>query len=400
MEPRQQRGLQLAKDKRIKCKGSMWIVPSQSNKGAHYLVNIHEGSCTCPDHETRATRCKHQWAVMYVRHMVEHEDGSIETTGTMRVTYAQEDWPGYNAAQCEEKSTVQSLLAGLCEGIVQPPHTGRGRPPLPLADLVYSMTMKVFVGMSGRRAMTDIANGLTGTAPRSNAIFASMQRPDLTPPLTSMVEAAAHPLAAIERDFAVDATGFATTTYDRWFDKKWGREKKRQKWVKAHAMIGTVTNVITSIVVTDGNSNDCPEIVCLLDRTAGRFTMNEVSGDKAYLSNANLTAIEAAGAVPYVPFRSDSTPTGGRSGRASEAWRKMWLTYQLHRDEFLASYHKRSNVEATFSAMKRKFGASVRSKKFIAQVNEVLAKALCYNLSVVGKSMLTLGVDSGFGPAM
>lgn len=146
----------------------MWIVPSQSNKGAHYLVNI-------------------------------------------------------------QKSTVQSLLAGLCEGIVQPPHTGRGRPPLPLADLVYVATMKIYSGMSGRRAMTDIEDGLNGKAPSYNAIFAAMQGPDLTPLLTSMVEGRRRSPRRDRAKLPVDATGFATTTYDRWFDKKWGREKKRQK---------------------------------------------------------------------------------------------------------------------------------------------------------------------------
>lgn len=127
--------------------------------------------------------------------------------------------------------------------------------------------------------------------------------------------------------------------------------------------------------------------------------MDEILGDKAYLSNSNLTAIEAVGAAPYIPFKLNSTSTGNTGGKGSEAWRKMWLTYQLKRDEFLAHYHQRSKVECTFSAMKRKFGASVRSKKFTAPVNEVLAKALCYKLTVIGRSMRTLGVDPGFGIA-
>ena len=75
----------------------------------------------------------------------------------------------------------------------------------------------------------------------------------------------------------------------------------------------------------------------------------------------------------------------------------MWLTYSLHRDEFASHYHKRSNSEAAFSAIKRKFGAAVRSKHFTAQMNEVLLKVLCYNLSVLTHSMRELGVDPGLG---
>jgi len=68
-------------------------------------------------------------------------------------------------------------------------------------------------------------------------------------------------------------------------------------------------------------------------------------------------------------------------------------------DEFLAAYHKRSNVESTFSAIKRKFGGSVRSKKYTAQVNEILCKVLCHNLSCLVHAMHELGIEPTFAPA-
>jgi hypothetical protein len=54
-------------------------------------------------------------------------DGTTVTTEA-RITYSQ-NWPAYNAAQCDEKHRVQLLLRGLCDGIVQPPHEGRSRKP-------------------------------------------------------------------------------------------------------------------------------------------------------------------------------------------------------------------------------------------------------------------------------
>jgi transposase len=65
-------------------------------------------------------------------------------------------------------------------------------------------------------------------------------------------------------------------------------------------------------------------------------------------------------------------------------------------DEFLAHYHQRSNVESTFSMVKRKFGSSVRAKTFSAQVNEVLLKCLCHNLAVLVHAIHELGVDPAF----
>ena len=65
--------------------------------------------------------------------------------------------------------------------------------------------------------------------------------------------------------------------------------------------------------------------------------------------------------------------------------------------EFLAHYGQRSNVETTFSAIKRKFGGAVRSKTFTAQVNEILCKVLCHNLAVLVHARHELGIESAFG---
>jgi transposase len=61
----------------------------------------------------------------------------------------------------------------------------------------------------------------------------------------------------------------------------------------------------------------------------------------------------------------------------------MWHYYMFQRDTFLQHYHKRSNVETTFSMIKAKFGEVVRAKLPVAQVNEVLCKILCHNLCVL-----------------
>ena len=52
----------------------------------------------------------------------------------------------------------------------------------------------------------------------------------------------------------------------------------------------------------------------------------------------------------------------------------MWGMFMDKSAEFLAHYHKRSNVETTFTMVKRKFGASVRSRGFTAQVTSCCAR--------------------------
>jgi transposase len=393
MDARQEKGLILAKGAR-QIAGSTWTVPSQTNETGAYLVDAEKVTCTCPDFELRRQRCKHLFAVEFSRTVETKPDGTTTVTEKVTVTrktYVQ-DWPRYNAAQCAEKETVQALLRGLCASIAEPTRTGRR--PVSLADSVFAMATKVYTGMSGRRATTDIKacadDGQMSCAPKYNTIFFMFDDPKFTPILTHLIEESAKPLAGIETTFAIDSTGFGTSVYRRWYDQKYGKEMSESVWLKAHAMVGTTTNIVTSVSVTDSNGADSPELPALVASSAQRFRLEEVSADKAYLGHANLACIEAAGAVPYVPFKSNSLDKG------SPAWRRMYATFLYRQEEFLAHYHKRSNVEATFSAIKRKFGGAVRSKRFTAQVNEILCKILCHNLTVLVHAMHELGIEPTF----
>ena len=65
-------------------------------------------------------------------------------------------------------------------------------------------------------------------------------------------------------------------------------------------------------------------------------------------------------------------------------------------EDFLSHYHKRSNVESTFSMIKRKFGDFLRSKTDAAMVNEALCKIVCHNLVVLIHEMYELGIEPQF----
>lgn len=229
-----------------------------------------------------------------------------------------------------------------------------------------------------------------------NSVFRTTEDAATTEILIRLIEESAAPLAEIENvagQFAQDSTGFSTVTYDRWFEQKHGKLCAQHSWVKLHIMIGAVTNVVTGVKVS--SEADCPLLPELLAQTAKNFKVKEVSGDKAYLSKKNLEAIDAVGAVPFIPFKSNSVGMASTSPH----WKRMWCHFSLKSEDFLSHYHRRSNVESAMWMIKSKFGGAVRSKLSTAMVNEVLAKVLCHNLACIVHAITEFGIDADFGKA-
>jgi transposase len=204
-----------------------------------------------------------------------------------------------------------------------------------------------------------------------------------------LIATSALPLKSIEHDFAVDSSGFSTGQFMRWLDVKYGKEEDRRMWIKVHLMCGVKTNIVTSVEISDGYSNDHGYFKPLVEATAASgFRMAEVSADKAYLSGENLLTTLRHKAIPYIPFKTNSKP-----GKLSSYGAKSTLWDRL------LGYHKRSNVETTFHMIKSRFGQRLRSKTMTAQINEALCKVLCHNLCVVIQSQHELGIETDFAMA-
>ena len=391
---RQQRGMAIAALTRIEKNRLGYKIPSASGNGSYVVNPGDDPFCTCPDFEKRQERCKHVYAVEFaVQRETQSSDAGPET---VQVALGP-SWTAYNLAQTNEQELFGTLLRELCATVSQPPQ-GKRRPRLPISDMLFAVGLKVYSTMSGRRAMTDFRNaevdGLLSACPSFSTAFRYMEDSTLTPVLKSLIEQSALPLKAVETDFAADASGFSTSVYDRWFDHKWGKEKKQARFLKAHIMCGVNTKVVTAVEITEANVHDSPPFPGLPAKTAENFTMSEVSADKAYLSRKNLRAIVDAGATPYIPFKVNSKP---EHTRGDSLWAKTYHYFNLYRQEFMDHYHKRSDVETAFSMIKAKFGGSLRSKNPEAQVNEALVKILCHNICVLIQALYALGVAPDFG---
>lgn len=427
MDLREIKGKDIAARARIRREGDRWFVPSQSGGGSargtnHYYAVKPDHSnpeCNCEDHVTNGKKCKHIWAVEYQLH--EEIFGVEEQTTTGEVipskpTYKQE-WSAYNAAQTNEKEQFQSLLRELCSGIGEPSQK-KGRPRLPLEEMIFAATFKVYSTVSQRRFMSDLrdaeAKGYISKVPHFNSISNYLDDEMLTRYLKMLIEESSLPLRAIESDFAIDSSGFSVCRFYQWVAAKYTEPKQmtRRDWIKVHLVCGVKTNIVTAVEITSRYAADIKYFKPLVDTTAQNFVMQEVSADKAYLSAANLQTVVDHHAQPYIPFKSNSAPewTAGLKARQdvgrknnakkqSKLWHQMYHYFCFNQQWFLQQYHKRSNVESTFSMIKAKFGDSLRSKTETAQINEALCKILAHNICCLIQSMYELNIKPEFWEA-
>jgi len=295
---RELKALEIAARSKIGFDGTSWLVPSQTGMRKYRVVLDPKPSCECDDFALRNQNCKHIIACGVVR---ERDYAGTNPTAIVadkppkKPTYKQSSWPLYDLAQQTEKNRVQELLADLCRGIKEPERAKNlcGRKPTPLADQVFASVFKVYCGMSARRFGCDLADAhgkghlvKSIKNPRSVSLF--LEDKELTPILKALIVRSSLPLKSIETVFAPDSTGFSSSRFDKWFDEKYGQERSGHAWVKAHAVCGVKTNIVTALEVLEQHSADCPQFKGLIETTVQNFKLDYVTADKGYLSRENL----------------------------------------------------------------------------------------------------------------
>jgi transposase len=391
---RELKALELAARFKIEWTGQHWSVPSQSGGGT-YRVTLTPESCECESFGLRQLACKHILAARLVceRDFGGKGPGIVVDAVPKRPTYPQ-NWNAYNLAQSTEKHRLQVLLADLCRTASEPADPWTGRKRVSVADRLFSIVFKAYCGLSTRRYNCDLQDahgrGHLSRPLHYSKVNAFITEEELTDPLRGLVAASALPLRAVETNFAVDSTGFSTNKFFRWFDEKYGVERSGHDYVKVHICAGVKTNVVTAVEIRERDANDCPLLPHLVKATAESFKLGDVCGDKGYLSAENVECIAGVGGTPFIAPKVNTT------GAAGGLFERMFHYYQFQRDDFLKHYHQRSNVESTFSAIKRKFGDSVRARNPVGMVNEVLCKIVCFNLTRVILSQIELGIEATF----
>lgn len=368
-----------------------YLVKSQTGLGTYRVELLDDASsCNCPDFIKNDGRleCKHIAATrFYLEAQTTHSDGTV-TSERVRLTYGQA-WHVYTLAQENNHWLFNQILSELVSDVADPrPPKPTGRPRTPFSDVLFCAVEKVDRKETFRQAQSLFGEAVERKQitrrPSFTVPSTFLSRADVTPVLNDLIAKVSMPMASMEDSFAVDSSGFRTTTFGSYCQERHGRSKVNL-WLKAHVIAGTKTHVIPKVIITEGNGADSPQFPGLVKGIidAG-FVVKEVYGDKGYLSKENYNTAAAVGATAYIAFKENSRATRrGGSGTPSPLWRKMFHLFQADPEGFNSHYRKRENVESVFSAIKKKLGETLNSRDPTAQVNELLCKVLAYDITVL-----------------
>lgn len=309
-----------------------------------------------------------------------------------------QQWREYNQAQTKEKLLFYKLLDELLDLVPQRTYTF-GRPRKSLRDMVFCCMIKTYANTSSRRIISDLelakrANYIQ-EVPHFNTVLNYFDDSGMRMLLHYLIRISSLPLKQVENVIAIDSTGFGTGRFDRWLEVRNKFNKLKRGYVKAHICCGVKTNIVTSAEITSARVADTTMFESLTTQTAEEFDMKEICADKGYSSKQNIEIAKKLGAMPYIPFKKNVT---GKAG-GSYLWAQMYDFYAKNYIKFAEHYHKRSNVESTFSMIKKKFGDFVRCKTERSQTNEVLCKLLAHNIVVLIHEMFELKVEIDFKKA-
>ena len=375
-------------------------VRSETGHGSYRVMDkIDTWTCECRYFLEEGETCKHIAAVML--NLDRQIGAAIETADkTVRQSYTQ-NWEVYDLAQTAELRLFDPLLLGLVEGIEDPePVRTTGRPRTGFSADLFCAIRKVASMYSCRRSYgfleTAHERKYLNSTPNYSISSRLLIRDDVTPILKELVSLSALPLAAVEEyaTVAIDSSGFRTNSYGFYCQEKHG-PSRRNVWLKASLLAGCRTHGVFRADITENTVADVTLFQELLGGAVqAGFDIGKATADKGYLSRANYNYGSELGISVFIPFKSGSIAIA----KGSPTWKKMCHLFYLKRDEFDEEYHIRSNVESVFSAIKMKFGETIKSKNPIAQTNEAYCKIIAYNITVVIHEMFEHGLESHLLP--
>jgi transposase len=263
-----------------------------------------------------------------------------------------------------------------------------GRPKANFKDIVKALCVMSYNGMSYRRTQSDLKwmfeQELIRYIPPRSTLNDYSNDENTRTIIEKLIQISALFFNENEDTAILDSTWFGERMYTGGYRKVYDkRNAPLQKVRKLHIACLKNSRVIAYAKATKGTQHDntmFEELVIKVKKNG--FNIKTLIADAGYTGKENYALCKDLGIMNvFIDFRSNATLRRAKS----DIWREKLKMYKEQKDIWNQTYRFRVLVEGIFSAIKRKNLNYLRSKKETAMDVEILLKALCYNLTIIGK---------------
>lgn len=263
-----------------------------------------------------------------------------------------------------------------------------GRPRTCYSDILKSLLMMAFHGLSYRRSKTDIinlySNHFTDTIPKRSTLNKYMNEEKTKKILEQLIQQTALFFLEHENTLIIDSTWLSTKMYTGGYVKV--HKKEPHSYVntrKLHLGILKNSKIIAIAKTTIGTVHDNKMFEPLaVGVVKNGFNITTLLADKGYSSKQNYFLCEGLNINNvFIDFKSNASLKYPKS----IAWKKQLRLLRENPEVWKETYRYRVLVESVIASIKKKYINHIRSRKETAQECELLLKCLVHNLTIIGK---------------
>jgi transposase len=359
---------------------NIWYVPSQSSSNS-YEVNLRKKTCQCAFWKDQHVWCKHLEAARIQKAKEEYDESPDDEIELLPVANPYRQAPWYDALAEEEETLVRQLARSLGRRFPHEQTGKRGRPRLPLGDIIACGINAAYLNRPSRKSKPLHAEELIQGArpPSPQTVRKAMQSTEVTAALRESIKQVALCTSKIDTSFSIDATLMKTPLSQIHYVRMAQLQRPVLKILncKVTYAIGVDTFIAYGIDVADGRTSDQVLFTKTMDQFQDFVRFDMVLADAGYDSEEHFKYVGEKGGKPIIAIRDLLKRQPQLNKPHFNMALKMWKAKD---PAWIKGYGKRALSESGNSCLKRTVKRVIRARNEPSRENEVLFAMLAYNL--------------------